>query len=211
MIITAHGAESIKISQGDLTIALNPISKKSKLKATSYGADIALVSTWHPDMNGVDSVARNGKEPFVIRGAGEYEISGMFVRGFDSVTTYDGTEAGNTLYSFSLDDISVAYLGALGTKEISPEAKEELGGVDVLFVSIGGDGVTDYTEAYDIAVKREAKIIIPIHHDGVGDRDALKNFLKEAGQEDVKPVDKLTIKKKDVADKTGEVVVIMQK
>jgi len=209
MIITAHGAESMKISHGDLTLAFNPISKESNLKSTSYGADIAFVSTWHPDMNGVEAVTRNGKEPFVVKGPGEYEVSNLFVKAFASTTTYDEKEAINTLYIFTLDDIRVAYLGALGTTDLSPEAKQELGTADIFLVPIGGDGVLTYKEAYDIAVKREAKIIIPIHHDGVGDKDALKNFLKEAGQEDVKKVDKLTIKKKDVVEKQGEVVVIM--
>lgn len=209
MIITAHGAESIKISHGDLTIALNPISKKSKLKATSYGADMAFITTWHPDMNGVDTIARNGKEPFVIKGPGEYEVSGLFAKGFRSVTTHDGIEAMNTIYTFILDDINVAFLGALGEKDLDPEVKEQLGEADIIFVPIGGEGTLNFAEAYDLALKREAKIIIPIHHDGVGAKDALKNFLKEAGQEDVKPVDKLTIKRKDIIDKTGEVVVIM--
>ncbi len=209
MIITAHGAESIKISHGDLTLAFNPISKDSKLKSTSYGADVAFVSTWHPDMNGVDTVTRKGKDPFVVKGPGEYEVSELFIKAYGSDTTYDNTEAINTIYIFTMDDIRVAYLGALGTTELSPEAKEELGTADVFLVPVGGDGVLNYKEAYDIAVKREAKIIIPIHHDGVGEKDSLKSFLKEAGQEGVKTIDKLTIKKKDVVDKQGEVVVIM--
>lgn len=209
MIITAHGAESIKISQGDLTLACNPISKESKLKATSYGSNVAFVTTWHPDMNGVDTVTRKGSEPFVVKGPGEYEVSGLFIKGFGAETTYDDTEGLNSIYVFTLDDIRVAYLGALGTTDLSSEAKEELGTADVFFVPIGGDGVLDYKEAYDIAVKRDAKIIIPIHHDGVGGKDALKNFLKEAGQDDLKPVDKLTLKKKDIVDKQAEVVVIM--
>jgi len=209
MIITAHGAESIKVSHGDLTLAFNPISKESKLKSTSYGADVAFVSAWHPDMNGVEAVTRNGKEPFVVKGPGEYEVSGLFVKGFASTTTYDETEVINTMYVFTLDDIRVAYLGALGVTDLSAEAKEELGTADVFLVPIGGDGVLDYKEAYDISVKREAKIIIPIHHDGVGDKDSLKNFLKEAGQEGAKSVDKLTIKKKDIVEKQGEVIVIV--
>jgi hypothetical protein len=36
----------------------------------------------------------------------------------------------------------------------------------------------------------------------------LKQFLKEAGEEGVKPVDKLTIKPRDLADKGGDVVVL---
>jgi len=51
-------------------------------------------------------------------------------------------------------------------------------------------------------------VIIPMHYDGIGQKDALKTFLKEAGAESSKPVDKLTIKKKDLEGKAGEVVVL---
>jgi hypothetical protein len=36
----------------------------------------------------------------------------------------------------------------------------------------------------------------------------LKKYLKTAGEENVKPLDKLTIKKKDLEGKQGEVVVL---
>ena len=38
--------------------------------------------------------------------------------------------------------------------------------------------------------------------------DGIKLFLKEAGAEDTKPVDKLTLKSRDLAGKEGEVVVL---
>jgi hypothetical protein len=57
-------------------------------------------------------------------------------------------------------------------------------------------------------VQFSPKIIIPAHFAEVGDKGALKVFLKEAGEEGVKPVDKLTIKKKDLEGKEGEVVVL---
>jgi hypothetical protein len=41
----------------------------------------------------------------------------------------------------------------------------------------------------------------------MGEKDALKKFLKEEGA-DVKPIEKLTIKKKDLEGKEGEVVVL---
>jgi L-ascorbate metabolism protein UlaG (beta-lactamase superfamily) len=107
-----------------------------------------------------------------------------------------------------IDGVNVAFLGALSESELSPEIKEELGEADILFVPIGGDGVLDAAEAYKVAVKREPKIIIPIHYGEVGEKDALKTFLKEGGQEDVKPIDKLTIKKKEVESKEGEIIVL---
>lgn len=208
MIITYGGVESIKIQHGDTVVAFNPISKKSKHKANSFGADVTLISANHSDFNGSDSMSRGDKETFVISGPGEYEVSGLFISGFTSHTYYDDKERVNTIYSMKIDGMNVVYLGAFGEEDLSSEIKEALGDVDVLFVPIGGQGVLEASEAYKLAVKREPKIIIPIHYGEVGEKDALKSFLKEGGDEGVKPVDKLTIKQKDLAGKEGEIVVL---
>jgi hypothetical protein len=52
------------------------------------------------------------------------------------------------------------------------------------------------------------RIIIPTHFEGVGEDNCLKKFLKEIGNESVKPTDKLTIKKKDIENMEGEVVIL---
>ncbi len=208
MIITYDGVESVKVSHGDFTIALNPISKESKHKLSSFGSDLVLITANHPDLNGSDTATRQGKEPFVIKGPGEYEVRGVFVRGFSSKTVYGGVERFNTVYTFELDGIRVAYLGAISDKDLGTKAKEEMGDIDILFVPIGGDEVLNPEDAYKMALKREPKIIIPIHYGAVGDKDALKTFLKEADASNTAPIDKLTIKKKDLVDKQGEVVVL---
>jgi L-ascorbate metabolism protein UlaG (beta-lactamase superfamily) len=208
MIITYDGVESVKISHGDFTIALNPISKESKFKLANFGSDVVLITANHPDLNGADTASRQGKEPFVIKGPGEYEVKGMFVRGFASKTVYGGIERVNTVYTFELDGIKVAYFGAISDKDLDSKAKEEIGDIDIVFVPIGGDEVLGAEDAYKMASKREPKIIIPIHFGVVGQKDALEKFLKEAEAKDVKPIDKLTIKKKDLIDKEGDVVVL---
>jgi L-ascorbate metabolism protein UlaG (beta-lactamase superfamily) len=167
-----------------------------------------MISVNHPDMNGADAVTRKDKEPFVVRGPGEYEINDLFIEGFSSKTTYGGEERCNTLYTFELDGLEVAYFGALGESDISPEIKEALGEIDVLFIPIGGDGTLTAQEAYKLAVKRESAIIVPIMFGATGEKDALKAFLNESGNEGLKSVDKLTLKKKDIAGKQGEVIVL---
>lgn len=208
MIITYHGADFFKVSFGDTTIAVNPVSKDSKIKSTKFGSDITLVSLNSPEHNGSDVTSRGDKESFLIKGPGEYEVSGVFIKGFLSKSVYGGVERINTIYTVSLEGISLGFLGALSDKELSAEAKEALDGIDVLFVPIGGDGVLDPASAHKIAVQFEPKIIIPSHFGEVGEAGALKKFLKEAGEEDVKPIDKLTIKKKDLEGKEGDVVVL---
>jgi L-ascorbate metabolism protein UlaG (beta-lactamase superfamily) len=208
MIITFEGAEFVKITHGDLTVAVNPISKESKLKSSSFGADLCLITTNHPDMNGAETVTRGEKEPFVIKGPGEYEFREMFIEGFLSKSFYDGKERINTIYYLEVDKMNIAFLGAHGEPDVSNEVKEEMSDIDILFVPIGGEGVLDAQEAYKLAVKREPKVIIPIHFGSVGEKDALKRFLEEGGAEDVKSVDKLTVKLKDLSDKKGEIIVL---
>jgi L-ascorbate metabolism protein UlaG (beta-lactamase superfamily) len=148
------------------------------------------------------------KESFVIQGPGEYEVQGVFIKGFLSNSVYGGKEHINTIYTVALEGINLGFLGALSDEKLSAEAKEGLEGIDILFVPIGGDGVLDPAVAHKIAMQFEPKIIIPSHFIDVGEKDSLKKFLKESGDESVKPIDKLTIKKKDVEGKEGEVVVL---
>ena len=61
-----------------------------------------------------------------------------------------------------------------------------------------------YPEAYKLAVKLEPKLIIPMHYSN----ETLKVFLKEAGEEGVKGEEKITIKKKDLENNEGNVVVL---
>ena len=208
MVITYMGGECFKISQGELTIALNPPSKDSELKISKFGSDIVLSTLNHEDFNGVENASFGEREPFAIVGPGEYEVRGVAVRGFASESNYGGEQSINTVYSIVLEGMNLCFLGALGSMELSPAAKQELDDIDILFLPIGGVGVFDHAQAYKLAVQLEPKAIIPMHYGEIGNKDALKAFLKEAGSEDTKPIEKLTVKKKDLDDKEGEIIVL---
>lgn len=196
----------MRASAGDTTIVLGPVSKKSKaFKPANFGADIAFVSLNHPDMNGTEEVSRAGKQAFVISGPGEYEVSAITAAGFPSASTYDGAEHINTIYSIHFDGLSVLYLGACGEAQL-PKDVLEMDAPDVLIVPIGDNGAFTPAQAQKAAVQLEAKIVIPILYDD----KSLKQFLKESGAEGVKPVDKLTIKPRDLASKESETVVLTQ-
>jgi len=209
MIITHHGVESFKVSFGDTTLAFNPVSKDSKHKPTRYGADIALVSLEHPDMNGVDQVGHGDKQPVEVRGPGEYEVKDVIIKGYATESMYGGSELINTAYLVTLEKMLILFLGALGTKELPKELKESLDKIDILFVPVGGDGVLDPNDAHELAVSIEPKIVIPMHYNGTGVKGALATFLKEeGGEEGNKPIDKFTVKVRDLDGKQNEVVVL---
>lgn len=206
MIITYHTGACVKVAAGDTTLVFGPVSKSSKnFKPTNFGADVAFVPLQHPDMNGIEEAGRGDKQPFYVFGPGEYEIKEVTVAGFETKSGYDKQERLNTVYAVDFDGLHVLYLGALSETTL-PADLLEMDSPDVLIVPIGGDGTLDASEAQKLAVKLEAKIVIPI----LADEKSLKVFLKEAGADGTKPVDKLTIKKKDVADKENEVVVLAE-
>ena len=149
MIITYHGAECFKISQGDTTLALNQISKDSKFKPTRFGADITLITTNHPDFNGRDQTSRGDKSSFVIDSPGEYEIKDVFIKGFLSeglATGRANVQSGkkiNTIYLITFEGMTLCFLGALTETDLSDEILEAIENIDILFVPIDGDSVKD--------------------------------------------------------------------
>ena len=211
MVITHHGGQCFKVTFGDLTLVFDPISKSGTLPAVRFGVDIALITRNHPDMNGSEEVSFGGKEPFVISGPGEYERGGVTVQGFLTKSEYGlakgQPEAINTVYAVKLEGMTLVHLGALSEPQLSQEAREAIDEVDILFVPVGGDGVLDAVGAAKLSTLLEPKIIIPMHWSGMGHAKALEAYIKEEGGESDK-VDKLTIKKKDTADKDGAIIVI---
>jgi len=205
MVISYHGGQSFKVTFGDTTLAFNPASKTSKLAdAVKFGADAAFVTLWHKDFNGVDQVAHGTKQPFVADTPGEFEIGTVVARGFGVKTTYDKEETYNTIFQVRLEEMNMVFLGAVSDPDIDPKVLGELGDIDILFVPIGGGDVLEVPQAAKLANKLEAKLVIPMQYDDA----ALKTFLKEESKEGLKPVDKLTVKRKDVSAMVGDVVVL---
>ncbi len=207
MIVTHHGNQFFKLQFGDTIVAVNPISKDSTLKTSRFGADICLQSINHEDFNGIDQLSYGDKVPFLVSGPGEYEVKGVFIKGFETTSSYDSDTFINTIYTLTLDNINICIVGAHDAKEIPPALKEAIDDIDILFLPIGGNGVLNASEAYKLSLQFSPKVIIPMGYDS-GDKDALKIFLKEGGGETVKPIDKLTVKKKDLEGKEGEIIIV---
>ena len=113
----------------------------------------------------------------------------------------------NTVYAVALEGMTLVHLGALHDPMLSQEAREAIDDIDVLFLPVGADGVLDAAKAAKLAVTLEPRIIIPMHWSGMGEAKSLEAFLKEDGSESEK-VDKLTLKKRDLSEKSGAIIVL---
>lgn len=181
MIITYQGGQSFKISQGDLALVINPVSKVS--------ADVTLFSTQASDF----AKAPPDKAGFIITGPGEYEVKDIFIKGFLS----QGKERLNTIYLITFEGMKLCFLGELGKPELDTKVSEALEDIDVLFVPV---------DAGKLAVSLEPALIIPMSYT----KATLEQFLKESGEKSVEPLDKLVLKKKDLEGKEGEIVVLKE-
>lgn len=205
MVITYHGGECFKVSSGDTTLTFNPVAKGSKrFVPVKFGVGVVFVSLDYPDFNGVEQATYGEKAPFVVSGPGEYEIGDITARGFGVKTVYEGVERYNTIYQVTLEGINMVYLGALSSGTIDAKILEQFGDVDILFVPIGGGDVLTTSSASALGVKLEAHVVIPMHYD----QKALVAFLKEEGVEHAKAEEKFTVKKKELADREGAIVVL---
>jgi L-ascorbate metabolism protein UlaG (beta-lactamase superfamily) len=185
VIISYQGGECFKISQGDLSLVVNPQTKIS--------ADITLFTTGY----GVTAE----KSGFVIEGPGEYEIKEVFIKGFLS----EAKDRINTIYLITFEGMRLCFLGALSNPQLSTETLESIEDIDILFAPVGGGNVLDPAAAYKLAVSLEPSVIIPMHYN----KQTLEQFLKEGGQK-VEAIEKFVVKKKDLEGKEGEIVVLKE-
>jgi len=191
MIVTYYGASCFKVQAGETVLAFDPPSRESGFKSPRFAADAVFISNEDKDNNGRDSLAgkEEGKGPIVIDGPGEYEIRGVYIKGIKS-------PGGNTIYRMRFEDIVVCHLGNFSEKKMAPEIKEAIGATDILFAPAGSG---------EVASDMEPKIAIPMNYKS---NSEIKKFSDEFGNGTPKPVDKLTIKKKDLIDKETKVVVL---
>ncbi len=190
-----------------MVLAFNPVSKNSKTGISAkFGADIAFSTTNHADYNGFEQVNHGDRIPFSIVGPGDYEVKEIFIKGSLSEANIDGKKYINTIYSLTVDGIRIVFLGALSNADLSKEAKEDINEPDILFIPAQGEGgnVLKAVDSAKLASSLEPKLVIPMDYT----ESSLKIFLKEMGEEKVEKVDKLTLKRKDLDGKEGEVMVL---
>ncbi len=210
MKITWHGQSCFKIVTKDTTIITDPFSKDIGLKPPHYEANIVTISHDHYDHNNVSALRG---EPFVIKGAGEYELRDIVILGINSFHDQkEGKERGpNTIYVIEAEDnMRICHLGDLGQKELTDEQIDAIGDIDILMIPVGGVYTIDSEEAANIINAIEPKIVIPMHYKIPGlniKLGEIDDFLKEMGASK-EAVEQLIVKKKDLTKEETKVLVM---
>lgn len=198
-------------------VVIDPYSDEIGLRAPKLEAEMVLITHNHFDHNNVKAVSSpstgSGQAPFVIDGPGEYEVKGVFIQGIHSWhDEKEGKERGeNTIYMIEVEDLRLCHLGDLGQKELSSEQLEQIGDIDILMVPIGGNYTIDGKAAAKVMSQIEPRIAIPMHYALPKLKVKLAGpeiFLKSLGIKKSEPLNKLSIKKKDLLQEETKVIVL---
>jgi len=210
MTIFWLGQGAFKIIDKEVIIAIDPYDKIG-IKMSRFQADILLITHDHADHNFREAIKG---EPFIIDSQGEYEVKNVFVYGLPAFhDNKQGAERGKiTIYIIELEGMKIAHLGDLGQESLTEEQLEELEGVDILLIPVGGTYTIDGAEAVKIINQIQPRIVIPMHYKIPGltesKLESVEKFLKEFGVAKVEKADKLKISKKDLPQEETRVIVL---
>ncbi|MFH1347045.1 MAG: MBL fold metallo-hydrolase [Spirochaetota bacterium] len=209
MVITFYGEGCFKIQSGEFSVLTDPFDAQTGLTPPRFKVDLVLRT-----ITPVSSLEK--KDDVVVSeiiGSGEYNISGADISGFQLVKE-SSKSFFKTAYSLKLEDINLCFLGHIS--EIpEPMVLERLGEPDIIFIPAGGAPFMDLKLAVKIIKQLQPKLVIPCFFKvpslkrKAGD---IKDFLEELNGNKEKigeAVEKLVIKKKDLAEiKKTQVVVL---
>ena len=209
MEINWHGLSCFRLTERGLaTVVTDPYDHKEVgFEPLKLRGEIVTVSHDAPGHNFVTSVKGHSR---VITGPGEFEIGGVFITGVQTNKKSKSSteELRNTLYVFDYDGVTVAHLGDLQRVPSQTEI-ENLGGVNVVLVPVGGGGGLNAAKAAEIVSLLEPGFVIPMHYEVPESNlqlDPLNRFIKEMGVGTVEPIPSLKVTRSTVPSEARVVV-----
>jgi len=200
MEIVWYGLGCFRIQSKNVIIYINPMERKFRFSSLK---DSIVISTNPGEKEVLETSFK--KNIFLITQPGEYEIKDVFIYGipFHSQGNYF------IIYKLEIEDLSIAYLGKLNNG-LFDEIIEELDGLDILIVPIGGGNVLDKERAANLVNQINPKIVVPIYFKSSGkeeDSSLINRFCKDIGGQ-MEKVDKLRIKKKNLIFEKTKVYIL---
>ncbi len=207
MEITWFGKACFRLRGRGGSVLTDPFAPEAGYRLPRMAASLVTVS--HDDEgHNYSRIARDN--PYVIQGPGEYEVGGVFVIG---VSTYhddkQGAERGkNTSYLIEFEDMAICHLGDLGHLP-TQEQIEELDGIDILMIPVGGKEVLTSARAAEVVNLLEPKLVIPMRY-RIADMDkemaTVTRFLSEMNAKEVDAQEALRVTASQLPDDTQVVV-----
>ena len=137
MEITWLGSFCFRIRSREATIVTDPCPKSSGYAIGKVSADIVTVSTDHPENSNLAAITGS---PLVVWGPASTKAPRSSSPASPTGRQADDAKAfKNTAYVIETENLRICHLGRLSRVPTSDEV-EEMSGVDLLLVPVGGDG-----------------------------------------------------------------------
>lgn len=177
MVISLLGPSGVRCQVADFVLLVDPPAKKKG----------NLVLQTETEVNNLGFL-----EEGRIVGPGEYEISGLRVRGVN--LNNKNKKVLKTAYAVKFDDIRLGFINGLETT-LTQDTLDKLGEIDILFLDSESSAL-DAKELSALIKKIEPHVLVPMTNKGA------KALLEEFGQKASKE-EKLTLRAKDINKEEG--------
>jgi L-ascorbate metabolism protein UlaG (beta-lactamase superfamily) len=176
--ITWLGRSCFRLKGREGTVVCDPVPASSGYRIGKVEADIATLSrSTDPAFSHREALKGT---PVVLDAPGEYEVGGILATGI----ALKRPEGGRSVaFVVEIDGIRVAHLG-IPTEKIADSVINELEGVDVLLLPVGGHGTLPPAVGSDAMTAIDAHLVIPmLYRTDVEtmELEPLESFLKETG------------------------------
>ncbi|PIV31915.1 hypothetical protein COS33_00685 [Candidatus Wolfebacteria bacterium CG02_land_8_20_14_3_00_37_12] len=200
MVISFYGEGCFKIQSGEAVVLIDPPSPQSGLTAPRFKFDVLLKTLVSNEEVELGFLRDADGEGFKIIGPGEYDIKNIIISGYGLVN--ESTDKFiKTVYLVEIEGIKMCFLGHV-SEALATDIAKYLEEIDVLFIPAGGKPFIEQKAAVKIIKQIAPKIVVPSFFkiSGLKRPSAdLKIFFEEGGYK-AEAQEKLTIKKKDLAE-----------
>ena len=181
------------VSANGTRIITDPFDESVGYPMPDAEADIVTTSHQHYDHNYIKGIKGNFRH---IHKQGEYNVSDIAIKGIP--TFHDDSKGArrgvNVVFVFRVDGLTVCHCGDLG-HEFGREQAEELSGIDILIIPVGGTYTIDAKTAAKIVETLNPRVTIPMHYKTEAINipiTGVENFLElvdSCGSERIKELD----------------------
>ena len=161
MDLTYLGESGFQLRGREATAIVDPAPRPGQ----RLNAKVVLLSTYSLEPDYEDSDA------FTVSRPGEYEVSGILIRGIRTRRASTETEQyavpdpGGMAYTLTIDGVSICHLGYL-RRALTAAETEELGEAEVLLLPVGGPEALSPSLAAQVVTQMSPKIVVPMLWDG---------------------------------------------
>ncbi len=174
MQVEWYGQSAFRLTGGGKTVFIDPFGDVAALASRglqfeypaieNVDADLLLITHEHMDHNAAEAI---GGDPAVLRStAGRLESPlGEVLAVASEHDAAAGTERGpNTIFVLELDGSRVCHFGDFGQRTLRDEQASAIGGVDLLFIPVGGGPTVDADQAAGITERLQPRWVVPMHY-----------------------------------------------